>query len=109
MPAIAWSMSAASRVLRVIGPTWSSDSASARTPKRLTRPQVGLSPTMPLAADGKRIDPPVSLPSDPKQSPAAVATPEPLDGGTGEAVGPPGVAGHLEVGVVATPSPPRSC
>jgi hypothetical protein len=34
---------------------------------------------MPLAEQGKRIEPPVSLPSDPKHSPAAVATPEPLD------------------------------
>ena len=29
--------------------------------------------------DGKRIDPKVSVPSDPKQRPAAVATPEPLE------------------------------
>jgi len=36
-------------------------------------------PTMPHWADGKRIEPPVSEPSDPKQRPAAVATPEPLD------------------------------
>ena len=34
---------------------------------------------MPLAADGKRIEPPVSEPSEPKHRPAAVATPEPLD------------------------------
>src|SRR5215475_5275829 len=72
-------MMAASSVLRVIGPTWSSDSASANTPYRLTRPQVGLRPTMPHAAAGKRMDPPVSLPSEPKHSPAAVATPEPLE------------------------------
>ena len=32
---------------------------------------------MPLAAEGNRIDPPVSVPSDPKQRPAAVAEPEP--------------------------------
>jgi hypothetical protein len=32
-----------------------------------------------LAADGKRIEPPVSEPSEPKHNPAAVATPEPLD------------------------------
>ena len=34
---------------------------------------------MPHWADGNRIDPPVSEPREPKQSPAAVATPEPLD------------------------------
>jgi hypothetical protein len=38
---------------------------------------------MPLAAEGKRIDPPVSVPSDPKQRPAAVAEPEPLDDAPG--------------------------
>ena len=72
-------MMAASAELRVIGPTWSSDSASARTPYRLTLPQVGFKPTIPQAADGKRIEPPVSLPSEPKQSPAAVADPDPLE------------------------------
>ena len=38
---------------------------------------------MPLAAEGNLIDPPVSVPSDPKQSPAAVAEPEPLDDAPG--------------------------
>ena len=78
-PAIASSMIAASATVRVIGPMWSSEPASSSTPWRLTRPQVGLRPTMPHWADGKRIDPPVSEPSEPKQRPAAVATPEPLD------------------------------
>ena len=40
---------------------------------------MGLTPTIPFMADGKRIDPPVSLPSEAKQRPAAVATPDPLD------------------------------
>ena len=40
---------------------------------------MGLRPTHPFAADGYRIDPPVSVPTDAKQRPAAVATPEPLD------------------------------
>jgi Tn3 transposase DDE domain len=48
-------------------------------PWRLTRPQVGLRPVNPQADDGMRIDPPVSEPSEPKHSPAAVATPDPLD------------------------------
>ena len=34
-------------------------------------------PAMPLAAAGARIDPPVSLPVAAKQSPAAIAAPEP--------------------------------
>lgn len=42
-------------------------------------PQVGFNPVTPLAADGQRIEPPVSDASAPKHSPAAVATPEPLD------------------------------
>jgi len=36
-------------------------------------------PTKPLAADGMRMEPPVSVPVDAKQSPAAVATPDPLE------------------------------
>jgi hypothetical protein len=34
---------------------------------------------IPFIVDGNRIDPSVSVPSEPKQSPAAVATPEPLE------------------------------
>ena len=34
---------------------------------------------MPHAADGKRIEPPVSVPSAAVQSPAATATPDPLE------------------------------
>ncbi len=48
-------------------------------PARLTRPYVGFSPTMPQHAAGKRMDPPVSVPRAPSASPAATATPEPLD------------------------------
>ncbi len=73
------SMAPASAALRVIGPTWSRLSASGSTPWRLTRPQVGLMPVSPLAPHGKRIDPPVSVPMLPWHSPAAVATPDPLD------------------------------
>src|SRR5579872_5612555 len=58
---------------------WSSESASAKTPARLTRPQVGLSPLTPFMVEGKRIEPPVSEPSEPKQRPAAVAAPDPED------------------------------
>ena len=58
---------------------WSIDSAKASTPDRLTRSHVGLLPPMPQAAAGNLIEPPVSLPSDPKHRPAAVATAEPLE------------------------------
>ena len=57
------SMAAASAALRVIGPTWSRDWARGNTPARLTRPQVGFNPVMPLMVEGKRIDPSVSVPS----------------------------------------------
>ena len=52
-------------------------SASGNTPYRLTRPHVGFNPVIPFAADGSRMEPPVSDPSVPQASPAAVATPEP--------------------------------
>src|SRR5262245_35751434 len=79
MPAMAPSMIAASVALRHIGPMWSRDAASSKQPWRDTRPQVGLRPVTPSAADGRRIEPPVSEPSEPKHRPAAVDTPEPLD------------------------------
>src|SRR5262245_40589232 len=58
---------------------WSNESARGNAPWRLTRPYVGLSPTQPFAADGKRMLPPVSVPIAPYASPAATATPEPDD------------------------------
>jgi len=48
-------------------------------PYRLTRPQVGLTPVSPLQAEGKRIEPPVSEPRLPKQSPQRWRPPEPED------------------------------
>ena len=48
---------------------------------------------MPQAADGKRIEPPVSVPSEAKQSPAAVATPDPLDEAPGQRLDPQGFCG----------------
>ena len=46
-------------------------------PYRLTRPNVGFSPTMPHSAAGTRIDPPVSVPTEAKHIPAAIAAAEP--------------------------------
>ena len=45
----------------------------------LTRPSVGLMPTTPQAAAGKRTDPPVSEPSAPNTRPTATAAPDPDD------------------------------
>ena len=78
-PAMAPSRMPASMALRAMVPTWSSDAASSAAPWRLTRPHVGFSPVRPFAADGQRIDPPVSEASEPYAMPAATATPEPLD------------------------------
>ena len=76
-PAIAFSSSAASSTVRAIGPTVSNDHASGVTPRRLTRPSVGLSPTTPQAPAGMRIEPPVSVPSETAHRPAASAAPLP--------------------------------
>src|ERR1044072_3358238 len=48
------------------------------TPTRLTRPNVGLSPTVPHSHEGLRIDPPVSVPSAGGIRPAATPAAEPL-------------------------------
>src|SRR5207247_860622 len=47
------------------------------TPDRLTRPSVGLIPTMPQHVDGETIEPSVSIPIATAQRLAATATPEP--------------------------------
>ena len=47
---------------RPIGPTVSSDGQSGKTPSSGTRPQRDFSPTVPQAADGSRIEQPVSVP-----------------------------------------------
>ena len=75
--AIAPSISAASSTVRARGPTWSRDQASGKTPRRLTRPSVGLRPTTPHAAAGMRIEPPVSVPTESAHRPAASAAPPP--------------------------------
>lgn len=62
---MACSSTAQSAALRAIGPTWSRLAANSNAPCRLTRPQLGFSPLTPLAAQGQRIDPPVSEASAP--------------------------------------------
>src|SRR5262245_56493165 len=68
---------ATSRTVRAIGPAVSCDCEIGMTPVRLTRPTVGLMPTMPLADDGLMIEPLVSVPTAAAQRLAATATAEP--------------------------------
>src|SRR5215468_6253121 len=49
------------------------------TPERDTRPYVGLIPTTPQNAAGRRMEPPVSVPRLAGTSRAATAAPEPPD------------------------------
>src|SRR5439155_20093748 len=53
---------AASRTVRAIGPAVSWLCAIGMIPARLTKPRVGLIPTIPFADDGQTIDPSVSVP-----------------------------------------------
>src|SRR5262245_7239672 len=70
-------MRPASRAVRASGPAWSRLSAFGWIPRRLTRPYVGLRPTMPQHAAGPRMEPPVSVPVAPGQRNAATAAPDP--------------------------------
>ena len=57
------SSAAASATLRVIGPAVSWASETGTTPARLTRPSVGLRPTIPQALAGQTMLPSVSVPT----------------------------------------------
>ena len=48
-----------------MGPTWSLEKDRGITPRKLTRPYVGLSPTTFQNAAGCRMEPPVSEPTAP--------------------------------------------
>src|SRR5262245_31908248 len=61
------------------------------TPQRDTRPYVGLRPTTPLNAAGRRIEPPVSVPSEPRHERTATATAEPPDDPPGTRSSPQGL------------------
>ena len=63
--------------MRAIGPAVSWLWAMGMIPARLTRPSVGLMPTMPLADDGQTIEPSVSVPMASAQRFAATAAAEP--------------------------------
>jgi len=77
LPAITPSRAAASATLRAIGPAVSWLWLIGTMPLRLTRPSVGLIPTMPLLDAGQMIEPSVSVPIATVASPAATAAPEP--------------------------------
>ena len=96
---MALSSSAQSSTVRAIGPAWSRLQASGISPALLTRPKVGLMPTVPQSEEGIRIDPPVSEPVAPRHIPADNAAPDPP-------LEPPGMwlSSHgLDVGGVQTP------
>src|SRR5579864_2592282 len=78
-PCIAARTKPQSSALRQIGPILSSDQHSCMQPYRLTRPNVGLSPTAPQTMEGAmRLDE-VSVPMEKPTSPAAAATAGPDD------------------------------
>ncbi len=79
--------SCASSTDRQIGPRWSIVVLSGTTPSVGIAPSVGLKPTSPQAADGIRIEPPVSLPTEAYAIPAATDTADPPDDPPGERVG----------------------
>src|SRR5215472_10049638 len=76
-PAMTPSRTAASATHLVIGPAVSCAEEIGTMPDRLTRPIVGLSPTIPQLFEGLTIEPSVSVPIASGASPAATATPEP--------------------------------
>ena len=78
-PVITLSSTAASSTVRAIGPTVSSVGARAKAPMRSTAPCVGRTPTTPQTLAGKRIEPPVSVPTPATVMPAATAEAVPPD------------------------------
>src|SRR5580692_11241974 len=68
---------AASATQTAIGPAVSCTGEMGTMPRRLTRPLVGLMPTMPQALAGQTIEPSVSVPTAIGASPAATPAAEP--------------------------------
>src|SRR6185436_13324876 len=77
MPAIAARRTAASLTVRAMGPAVSWLCAIGMMPARLTRPIVGLMPTMPLTLAGQTTEPSVSVPTATAARLADTATPLP--------------------------------
>src|SRR4029079_2755556 len=65
--------------VRPIGPTVSSEGTSGKIPSSGIRPHCDLSPTVPHAADGRRIEHPVSEPRPRSARPPAIAAALPED------------------------------
>src|SRR6202453_4869371 len=70
-------MAAASATETAIGPAVSCTGEIGTMPRRLTRPLVGLMPTMPQALAGQTIEPSVSVPTASGARPAATPAAEP--------------------------------
>src|SRR5271170_8005873 len=70
-------MEAESAIFVVNGPIRSNEEAKAIRPYLDTRPYVGISAGMPQYAPGCRMEPPVSVPSETTDRPAATAAAEP--------------------------------
>src|SRR3989475_5004992 len=92
------STSAASRTVRVMGPTWDTRAKPLGNPRPSgTRPYDGLKPYTPQNAAGVRIEPPPPVPSARGARPPAPPTPPPP-------LQPPGVG----AGVPGARVPPQS-
>ncbi len=66
-------------VCRAMGPAVSCSAEIGMMPSRLTKPRVGLWPTMPVDPAGQTIDPSVSVPIETCAREAATPTAEPLE------------------------------
>src|SRR2546427_8346604 len=92
------STSAASRTVRVMGPTWDTRAKPLGNPRPSgTRPYDGLKPYTPQNAAGVRIEPPPSVPSARGPQPLAPPTPPP-----------PPPPPRVSAGVPRLPGPPQS-
>src|SRR5690606_41172930 len=78
-PLIALSRRLASSTVAPKIDTESSDEPKATSPLRLTRPELGFTPTTPPKAAGWRTEPPVSDPSATRTAPLATSAAEPPD------------------------------
>ena len=95
--------------VRAIGPTWSSERASGKTPVAGMRLKVGLRPLTPQNAAGMRTEPPVSVPSASAAAPVASATPEPPLDPPGTRVGSHGLRQVSKCGLVEVMPHANSC
>src|SRR4029453_6907960 len=106
---MASNMMAQSSTVRVIGETVSIVHARGTTLWLLTRPMVGRIPTMPLTAEGGRMEPPVSVPRAPRHVRAATAAPDPPLDPAGKRSGFQGLRHVPEWGLSVVPPHANSC